>query len=220
MSYELIILTLLARWPMHGYLISKITKDIAGPYGGLSSGRLYPLLAKLETQGLIAALPNGAERQSGRRSRRYAITETGRTRFHELMMDTTSNLGDYRLLFWIKVSVLHLLELNEQLYLLDHYINYCQTHIFHYLAETADLRVKRGVFDDYPAINREVILFTQEHILKFWQLELASAKEWRARVVARAEGLEADSASVSDHPATFTVPIYPATDSDTGGEQA
>jgi hypothetical protein len=133
------------------------------------------------------------------------------------MMDTTSNLGDYRLLFWVKVSALHLLELNEQLYLLDHYINYCQTHIFHYLAESADTKVKHGVFDDYPAINREVILFTQEHILKFWQLELLSAQEWRARVVARAEGLEADSTSARDHSATFTVPIYPATDPNIGG---
>jgi DNA-binding PadR family transcriptional regulator len=212
MYYELIILTLLARWPLHGYLIAKITKDIAGPYGGLSSGRLYPLLAKLEAQELINEASDEASQGSGRRSRRYAITEAGRARFHELMMDTTSNPGDYQRLFWIKASVLHLLELNERLYLLDHYITYCQTHIFHYLAEIADMNEAQGGLRDYPAINREAILFTLERILKVWRLELASAQEWRARVVARAEGLDATPASATDHSEN------PETDPDTSGK--
>ena len=38
--YELIILSLLARWPLHGYLIAKIANDITGPYTRISSGRL------------------------------------------------------------------------------------------------------------------------------------------------------------------------------------
>ena len=53
--YEMIILALLARWPLHGYLIAKITNDVLGPYARLSNGRLYPLLAKLEAAGLIVA---------------------------------------------------------------------------------------------------------------------------------------------------------------------
>lgn len=89
--YEMIILALLARWPLHGYLIAKITNDILGPYARLSSGRLYPLLAKLEAAGLIVVADDAASTSDGRRQRRYAITDAGRQRVHELLMDTTSN---------------------------------------------------------------------------------------------------------------------------------
>ena len=51
--YELIILSLLMRWNAHGYLIASIINDMIGPYAKVSNGRLYPLLAKLEEQGLI-----------------------------------------------------------------------------------------------------------------------------------------------------------------------
>src|SRR6185312_5732422 len=139
--YELIILSFLARWPLHGYLIAKIINDMIGPYARLSNGRLYPLLAKLEAEGLIVAA-DGAEPQPtiGRRQRVYTITEAGRLRFHALMLDTTSSPGDYQRIFWYKVPCLNLLDLHERLYLLDHYITYCQTHIFHLTAEIEDLR--------------------------------------------------------------------------------
>ena len=51
--YELIILSILMRRTAHGYLISKIINDIFGPYTKVSNGRLYPLLAKLQHEGLI-----------------------------------------------------------------------------------------------------------------------------------------------------------------------
>ena len=51
--YELIILSLLMRWNAHGYLIASIINDMIGPYAKVSNGRLYPLLARLEEQGLI-----------------------------------------------------------------------------------------------------------------------------------------------------------------------
>ena len=62
--YELIILSLLMREPIHGYLISKIINDIIGPIAKVSHGWLYPRLAKLEQEGLIAASIEGDERLS------------------------------------------------------------------------------------------------------------------------------------------------------------
>ena len=54
--YELIILSLLMRMPMHGYLIVKITNDQIGPWAKISSGTLSTILNKLEQTGLIAVI--------------------------------------------------------------------------------------------------------------------------------------------------------------------
>ena len=137
--YELIILSLLMRQPAHGYLIAKIINDIIGPYAKVSNGRLYPLLSRLEVEGLIEADDATVETHQGeRRVRSYKITELGRKRFHQLMLDTTSNPGDYQRLFTHKVSAFHFLLSAERLYLIDHYINYCEAHVLHLRAEAAD----------------------------------------------------------------------------------
>ncbi|MGH2505358.1 MAG: PadR family transcriptional regulator [Ktedonobacterales bacterium] len=196
--YELIILTLLARWPLHGYLIAKITNDMLGPYARLSNGRLYPLLAKLEAAGLIEVADESSRSVNGRRQRVYALTEAGRKRFHALMMDTTSNQGDYQRIFWYKVPDLYLLSLSEQLYLLDHYITYCQAHIFHYTAEIADIPKATQVFEAPPPHDGATV-FAMEHVLRLWRDELDSAQRWRARIVAAAEqaGAQEDAASAA-----------------------
>jgi DNA-binding PadR family transcriptional regulator len=51
--YELIVLSLLIHWPVHGYLIAKISNDIIGPWEKVSKGTMYSLLAKLERAGLV-----------------------------------------------------------------------------------------------------------------------------------------------------------------------
>ncbi len=61
---------------------------------------MYTILSKLEQTGLIAILPQeGGNPRGDRRMRTFAITEEGRKRFHQLMMDTSSNLGEYQKLF-------------------------------------------------------------------------------------------------------------------------
>jgi DNA-binding PadR family transcriptional regulator len=109
MMYELIILSQLMRHPAHGYLIARIINDMIGPYARISNGRLYPLLSKLEQSRLIVPYDEGsAGRQGDRQLRAYKITEDGQRRFHELMMDTTSNPGDYQKLFLHKAPLLDL----------------------------------------------------------------------------------------------------------------
>src|SRR5579859_4859579 len=120
--YELIILSLLMRFPLHGYLMMKITNDQIGPWARISSGTLSTILSKLEQAGLIAVLPQGGHAAPGdRRARTYTITEEGRKRFHQLMMDTSSNLGEYSKFFHHKMTYFDLLRPAERLLLINHY---------------------------------------------------------------------------------------------------
>jgi len=181
--YELIILGFLMRAPIHGYLVTKIINDMIGPYAKLSSGRLYPLLTKMEQQGLISPIENEEHVAAAeRRHRVFAITEAGKVRFHRLMLDTTSNLGDYQRLFWLKVTYSDSIEFQERLHLVDHYINYCQSHIFHIKSELTELQqeVKQHRFmseEQFAATS-----FVMEHTLRQWQSELDEVRSWRIRL--------------------------------------
>lgn len=190
--YELIILSYLMRKQMHGYVIAKIINDMIGPFAKLSSGRLYPLLAKLEAEGLIVATDTSLV-ESDRRQHPYAITEAGRHRFHALMLDTTSNPGDYQRIFWHKLVHLDWLPLSERLYLLDHYVNFCQTHIFHTTGEMEDLERNALAQGYMTAPQLDATVRAMRHMRAQWQLELENAQEWRAREVAKGEGEEAEA---------------------------
>ncbi len=184
--YELIILGFLMRKPTHGYVIAKIINDMIGPYAKFSSGRLYPLLAKLEADGLIVATETAPE-SGDRRQHPYAITEAGRVRFHALMLDTTSNPGDYQRIFWYKLPQLHTLAASERIYLFDHYLNFCQTHIFHLTGEMEELEHNALAWGYMNADELDGTLRAMDHMRNQWRLEFEHARDWRAREVARIE---------------------------------
>src|SRR2546427_3557143 len=164
------------RGTAHGYLIAKIINHIIGPYARLSNGRLYPLLSKLEELGMIVAVKKTGKNVKGdRHLRSYEITDAGRERFHELMMDTTSNPGEYRQIFLQKVSALRFLKPAEQLYLIDHYINYCQAHILHLIAEGEDLQVGKHL----SPVHLSATLKVMQHLIDHWRLELDWARSLR-----------------------------------------
>ena len=185
--YELIILSLLMREPIHGYLISKIINDIIGPIAKVSHGWLYPRLAKLEQEGLIAAsLENDEEKQGERQLRTYQITEEGRKRFHQLMMDTTSNPGEYSKFFWQKVSFLEYLHPAERLHLIDHYINYCQTHILHLKAQAKNLVEGEVQYHTLDIPQLEATLHILRRSTSHWQVDLEYATSLREKEMALA----------------------------------
>lgn len=177
--YELVILSFLMRGPIHGYLIAKIINDMIGPFARLSNGRLYPLLAKLEEQGLIVVADDLPDARNDRRQRTFKITEAGRERFQALMMDTTSNPGEYSRIFWYKVASLHLLAEEKRLYLLDHYITFCQSHLFHVEHEMADLERHLGQPPLRSVEQLHDTLRAMRHTRDVWQLELANARSVR-----------------------------------------
>jgi DNA-binding PadR family transcriptional regulator len=178
--YELIVLSLLMRFPLHGYLIVKITNDQIGPWAKISSGTLYTILAKLEQVGLIAARPQaGPSSRGDRRSRTFAITEEGRKRFHQVMMDTSSNLGDYQRMFRYKFGYLDLLQPHERLHLLNHYVNYCQTSILYLETEMGTLPQELAPYPD--PVYLESLLAMLRHVQSQWEGELEWARSMRDR---------------------------------------
>jgi DNA-binding PadR family transcriptional regulator len=185
--YELIILSLLMREPIHGYRISKIINDIIGPIAKVSHGWLYPRLAKLEEEGLIvASFDDDEEKKGERRFRTYHITEDGRNRFHELMMDTTSNVGEYAKFFWQKVSFLGYLHPAERLHLIDHYFNYCQTHILHLKDQAKNLVEGKVQYHTMDTDQLEGTLHVLRRSTSHWQVDLEYANSLHEKEMARA----------------------------------
>src|SRR3989442_2062307 len=184
--YELIILSLLMRGPIHGYLIAKIINDLIGPVAKVSHGWLYPRLAKLEQEGLIVASVEAKQEQQGdRQLRTYEITEAGRKRFHHLMLDTTSNPGEYTKFFWQKVCYLEYLFPAERLHLIDHYINYCQLHILHLKAQAKYLVEGEMQYHALDLAPLEATLHVLRRATSQWQVELEYANSLHDNEMAR-----------------------------------
>ncbi len=194
--YEFILLAQLMNGPAHGYLIAKIINDIIGPFARISYGRLYPLLAKLEENGLITAeVDTASGKQRDRHLRIFSITDAGRMRFQILMYDTNLNPGEYQKLFAYKVTAFSHITLADRLRLIDHYINHCQTNIFHLQAEAEDMVVKAAQMDDLRQASPELahgfsrldtyslenIVNVLQHSTDIWKLQLEWARRLREK---------------------------------------
>lgn len=72
----MVLKTLEALGPLHGYRIARRVEQISGNQLNLNQGTLYPALLKLEQTGWIAAA--WGESESGRRVKIYRLTKAGR----------------------------------------------------------------------------------------------------------------------------------------------
>ena len=183
--YELLVLALLMHWPLHAYLIAEIANHILGPWERISRGTLSSLLTKLEQAGLIVpADPTQVPFPTDRPSRVFALTPEGRERFHQLMMDTTSNQGTYQRLFRIKALHLEYVSPEDQLSLVDHYLSYCQMGLHYQQAEAQDFVTnpvkQKSVSKFYSAVAVDLMGLVSQQ----WQLELAWAQRLREQIVA------------------------------------
>jgi PadR family transcriptional regulator len=77
-SAELLILSLLARRPMHGYELSKLIEVRSDGAVRFKVASLYPLLYRLEQAGLIQG--RWVEKAGQRRRRHYRVTAEGHKR--------------------------------------------------------------------------------------------------------------------------------------------
>ena len=77
----LVLKTLAAIGPMHGYRMARRIEQISGNQLALNQGTLYPALAKLEQMGWIAA--KWGESESGRKVKVYSLTRSGRRRLQQ-----------------------------------------------------------------------------------------------------------------------------------------
>ena len=71
----MVIKTLEALGPLHGYRIARRIEQISGNQLVLNQGTLYPALLKLEQMGWISS--RWGKSESGRRVRIYALTRAG-----------------------------------------------------------------------------------------------------------------------------------------------
>lgn len=76
------VLGALAIGPLTGYEIRQAITTVLGHFWHESFGQIYPCLAELEADGLIAATPG--ERAG---SRRFEITDAGRGRLRDLLLE-------------------------------------------------------------------------------------------------------------------------------------
>lgn len=175
--YELLVLSLLMHFPIHAYLISKICNDILGPWEKISRGTLSLLLSKLEKTGLITeADPAIVPFNKDRPSRTYSITPAGRERFICLMMDTTSSHGSYQKLFHIKALHLGFLPVDDQLYLVNHYLYYCQTAINHLQRESGEFQSRSVEQEHQDSQFNETVLDVMLLNIEKWKLEVCWAR--------------------------------------------
>jgi DNA-binding PadR family transcriptional regulator len=178
----------------HGYLIAKITNDTIGPWAKVSNGTLYPLLTRLEQSGLITRAEDEVNTtQTERTTRTFMITEEGRKRFYRLMMDTSSNIGDYQRHFHQKVSSLDFLPYREHLHLLNHYINYCQACILHIKTEAANLVHELADNKETNPAHRELALNIMQHRAEQWQAEVDWTLQLREKLLPGKKDTVADN---------------------------
>jgi len=76
----MILKTLEALGPLHGYRIARRVEQISGNALALNQGTLYPALIKLEHLGWISS--KWSDSPTGRRVKVYALTRAGRKQLH------------------------------------------------------------------------------------------------------------------------------------------
>ena len=141
----------------------------------MSNGRLYPLLGRLEADGLVIREPDGG----GHAPHVYRLADPGRERLRHLMRDTALSQGDDRRLFWIKVAFFDLIEPDERSALLEHDLGHCRAHLAHLLAEAGDIAGRLTLPGFMQEPQRAAILFTLRHAVAQWCLELEQVELWR-----------------------------------------
>ena len=77
----MVIQTLGALGPLHGYRNARRIEQISGNQLALNQGTLYPALLKLEQMGWISS--KWGQSESGRQVRIYTLTRAGRTQLHK-----------------------------------------------------------------------------------------------------------------------------------------
>jgi PadR family transcriptional regulator PadR len=77
----MVLKTLAAVGPLHGYRLARRIEQISGNQLALNQGTLYPALVKLEQMDWITA--KWGESESGRRVKIYSLTKAGRKRLQQ-----------------------------------------------------------------------------------------------------------------------------------------
>jgi|SRR5882724_11528404 len=145
--YELFVLGELMVQPLYGYLLHEIADHMLGPWNPLSWGILYPLIKRLEQDGLTASVVEQHKDQFPRKERGqprriYSITPAGRERFMALMLQTLEYSRDTPKLFTIKLTKFQFLTPAQRVEILRWYRGYLEGLRAYY--ETANREIQQN----------------------------------------------------------------------------
>lgn len=152
--YELFVLGELMDRPLYGYVLHQLLNKALGPFHQLSWGTLYPLIRRMQGDGLVAEA--GAEAgERGRPRKLYAITDAGRDRFLALMLDPGPPTPDEDNLFAVKLSKFAHLSPERRLGVLRHYRGHVQYLRDYYVSSAEFVRSNRNILEsERPHILR------------------------------------------------------------------
>ena len=86
-SLDLMVLSILARGPTYGYQLQQSLRDASRDLVQVSAGTLYPVLHRLEDDGLIRS---SWDESTGRRRKWYEMTAAGRRRLQAQALEWDS----------------------------------------------------------------------------------------------------------------------------------
>lgn len=150
--YELLVLGELMVQPMYGYQLHEVANKALGPFHALSWGTLYPLIWRLERQGLTTSETEQRHHHflhgpRGQPRRIYHLTEAGRQRFFALMLDPGEYNRDYPDLFSIKLIKFEFLTSDQQRSVMQQQQGYLRTLRDYYQHGCDEVAVQPGITD-------------------------------------------------------------------------
>ena len=96
-SVRPLVLSVLRRGPTYGYAVVQQIKELSGGEIQWSDGTIYPVLHKLETEGLVDH--TWSQSDSGRRRKYYSLTPQGEAAF-EMERSQWVGVNDILLKLW------------------------------------------------------------------------------------------------------------------------
>ncbi|WP_245815560.1 PadR family transcriptional regulator [Seinonella peptonophila] len=140
---------------LHGYLLHTILNQVVGPLRKISWGVLYPLIRRLEDEGLIEqVLDEQTHKGRGKKRKPYRITQTGKHQFYLLMEEPIAYTADYDLHFQIKLSNFCNVKDDVKLIILHQY----KDHLCFIRRHIEDNRAQIVHFNQIPDVEKPHIL--------------------------------------------------------------
>jgi len=125
---ELATLGLLQKEPLHGYKLKQQLEQFISGCISVNYGAIYPLLKRLEQQGFLTL--SVSEGEAGGKRKIYTITNKGRARFHEKMLEQPQESWvNARSRFMIKFVFFSHLHSQQRVNLMQQRLMICRTRL-------------------------------------------------------------------------------------------
>ncbi|MFP4133761.1 MAG: PadR family transcriptional regulator [Halothece sp.] len=154
---ELATLGLLQKEPLHGYKLKHLLEQFISGCISVNYGAIYPLLKRLEEKDYLTL--SVSEGEAGGNKKIYALTEKGKARFQEKMVESPQESWvNARSRFMIKFVFFSHVSQEQRIQLIEKRLAVCQTRL-------EEQKCKKPQPDDYylaTACNRYLAVIEDE----------------------------------------------------------